>query len=119
MGTKAQTLGEQWLIHPAAAQKNTEFGYSRKDILLIGGGVFGAGIAAYYGLQAAGLEPGIAGNFVQFGIFVLFCVGWIASYLYRVLNKVCAACCPPCWAWTLSDRACCAGHDIHKAAGCI
>ena len=32
----------------------------------------------------------MAGNFVQFGIFVFFCVGWIASYLYRVLNKVCA-----------------------------
>ena len=71
-------------------QKNTEFGYSRKDILLIGGGIFALGYGSYYGLQAAGVEPGMAGNFVQFGIFVFFCVGWIASYLFRVLNKVCA-----------------------------
>ena len=46
------------------------------------------GIGAYYGLQAVGVEPGMAGNFVQFGIFVLFSVGWISSYLIRVLNKV-------------------------------
>ena len=71
-----------------AMQYNKEFGYSRKDILLIGGGLLGLGLGAYYGLQAFGMEPGMAGNFVQFGIFVFFCVGWISSYLFRVLNKV-------------------------------
>ena len=38
-------------------------------------------------LQAVGVEPGMAGNFVQFGIFVFFVVGWIASYILRVVNK--------------------------------
>lgn len=32
-------------------QKNTEFGYSRKDIILIGAGLIGFGFALYYGLQ--------------------------------------------------------------------
>lgn len=32
-------------------QKSTEFGYSRKDVILIGGGLIGAGYALYYGLQ--------------------------------------------------------------------
>ena len=48
----------------------------------------GLGLGSYYGLQAFGMEPGMAGNFVQFGIFVFFCVGYISSYLFRVLNKV-------------------------------
>lgn len=33
-------------------QKNTEFGYSRKDVIIIGVGLIGAGYALYYGLQA-------------------------------------------------------------------
>ena len=32
-------------------QRNTEFGYSRKDVILIGAGMIGAGYALYYGLQ--------------------------------------------------------------------
>ena len=36
---------------PSPVQRNTEFGYSRKDVMLIGGGLTGAGFALYYGLQ--------------------------------------------------------------------
>jgi hypothetical protein len=67
---------------------NTEFGYSRKDIFLIGAGLIGLGYAMYYGLQATGMEPGIAGNWVQAIIFLGICVGWVSTYLYRVATKV-------------------------------
>lgn len=52
------------------SRKNTEFGYSRKDILLIGAGLIALGYAMYYGLQAAGMEAGMAGNWVQLTIFL-------------------------------------------------
>ncbi|PRW05792.1 cytosolic phosphoglucose isomerase isoform A [Chlorella sorokiniana] len=68
-------------------KRNTEFGYSRKDVILIGAGMIGAGYAMYYGLQATGMEPGIAGNWAQFIIFVGLCFGWVGSYLYRVATK--------------------------------
>lgn len=42
----------------------------------------------YYGLQATGMDAGMAGNFVQLIIFLGICVGWIGSYLFRVANKV-------------------------------
>jgi hypothetical protein len=65
-----------------------EFGYSRKDVMLIGGGLIALGYAMYYGLQATGMEPGMAGNWVQLIIFLGICVGWISSYLFRVATKV-------------------------------
>ena len=68
-------------------QYNTEFGYSRKDIILIGVGLIALGYALYYGLQAGGMDPGMAGNYVQLVIFLGICVGWIGSYLYRVSTK--------------------------------
>lgn len=37
--------------NPLSSQRNTEFGYSRKDVILIGAGMIGAGYAMYYGLQ--------------------------------------------------------------------
>lgn len=67
---------------------NTEFGYSRKDIFLIGAGLIGLGYAMYYGLQAAGMDAGMAGNWVQLIIFLGICVGWVSTYLYRVATKV-------------------------------
>ncbi|KAK9824533.1 hypothetical protein WJX72_011140 [[Myrmecia] bisecta] len=69
------------------SKKSTEFGYSRKDVLLIGGGLIGLGYAMYYGLQAIGVSPGMAGNVVQLVIFLGICIGWISSYLFRVANK--------------------------------
>ncbi|KAL3160673.1 hypothetical protein ABBQ32_010588 [Trebouxia sp. C0010 RCD-2024] len=68
-------------------QKSTEFGYSRKDVILIGAGIFGGGIAMYYGLQAGGVSAGMAGNFVQLFVVLGLCVGWIGSYIFRVANK--------------------------------
>lgn len=64
-----------------------EFGYTRKDVLLIGAGVFALGYAMYYGLQAAGVEQGMAGNYVQLIIFCALCFGWVGSYLWRVASK--------------------------------
>lgn len=36
---------------PPLPLQNTEFGYSRKDIILLGVGLIGLGYALYYGLQ--------------------------------------------------------------------
>ena len=76
---------------PRAQLKKTppqiEFGYTRKDVILIGAGVFAAGYAMYYGLQAAGVEQGMAGNYVQLIIFCFLCFGWVGSYLWRVASK--------------------------------
>jgi hypothetical protein len=67
---------------------NTEFGYSRKDVILIGAAIFAAGYGLYYGLQFAfGMEPGIAGNYVQLIVVLGLCLGWIGSYLWRVATK--------------------------------
>eukprot|EP01025_Chloroclados_australasicus_P022602 TRINITY_DN23217_c0_g1_i2.p2 TRINITY_DN23217_c0_g1~~TRINITY_DN23217_c0_g1_i2.p2 ORF type:complete len:164 (-),score=17.41 TRINITY_DN23217_c0_g1_i2:84-575(-) len=66
---------------------NKEFGYSRKDVILIGVGLIGLGYGLYYGLQAFGVEPLTAGNLTQLIIFVGMCVGWIGSYLFRVSTK--------------------------------
>uniref|UniRef100_A0A7S0RIX4 Uncharacterized protein n=1 Tax=Chlamydomonas leiostraca TaxID=1034604 RepID=A0A7S0RIX4_9CHLO len=66
---------------------NKEFGYSRKDIILIGAGLIGLGYALYYGLQAGGMEAGMAGNWVQLIIFMGICVGWVSTYLFRVATK--------------------------------
>lgn len=68
-------------------QYNTEFGYSRKDIILIGVGLIGLGYILYYGLQAYGMDAAMAGNWVQLIIFLGICVGWIGSYLFRVATK--------------------------------
>lgn len=68
-------------------QRNTEFGYSRKDVILIGLGLIGLGYVMYYGLQAAGMDAGMAGNWVQLVIFLGICVGWVGSYLWRVATK--------------------------------
>lgn len=67
---------------------NTEFGYSRKDVLLIIVGLIGLGVVMYEGLQAMGMDAGIAGNWVQATIFLGICVGWVSTYLWRVANKV-------------------------------
>eukprot|EP00878_Enallax_costatus_P020079 GHUV01021210.1.p3 GENE.GHUV01021210.1~~GHUV01021210.1.p3 ORF type:complete len:171 (+),score=63.46 GHUV01021210.1:411-923(+) len=66
---------------------NKEFGYSRKDVLIIIVALIALGVFMYEGLQAAGMSPGMAGNWVQLLIFLGICVGWVSTYLYRVANK--------------------------------
>ena len=72
-------------------QYNQEFGYSRKDVLLIGLAFIGVGYALYYGAQAVGIEATTAGNYVQLLIFLIICVGYISTYIFRVANKVSGA----------------------------
>ena len=51
----------------------------------------------YYGLQAAGVSPGYAGNYVQLFVVLGLCVGWIGSYIFRVANKVIKTTCLCRW----------------------
>lgn len=77
--TQAQPEGQ-----PATTK---EFGYTRKDVMIITFGLIALGYAMYYGLQAMGMEPGYAGNWVQLTIFLGICIGWVSTYLYRVATK--------------------------------
>lgn len=71
---------------------DVQFGYTRKDVILLGGGVFGVGYGLYYGLQAAGFDALVAGNIVQIFVFLGIGVGYISTYIFRVANKVCILC---------------------------
>lgn len=71
-----------------AVQYNKDFGYSRKDVILIGVGIIALGYAMYYGAQAVGIEANAAGNYVQLFIFLVICVGYVSTYIFRVANKV-------------------------------
>ncbi|CAK0787782.1 hypothetical protein CVIRNUC_011004 [Coccomyxa viridis] len=72
-----------------SGQKNgaTPFGYTRKDVILLGVGILGFGYALYYGLQAAGYDALVAGNSVQIFVFLGIGVGYISTYIFRVANK--------------------------------
>jgi hypothetical protein len=74
-------------VKPRTSVYGTEFGYTRKDIFLLGFGLIGLGYVMYYGLQAIGMEPGMAGNWVQLLIFLGICVGYVSTYVYRVATK--------------------------------
>lgn len=65
-----------------------EFGYTRKDILILTFGLLVLGYALYYGAQAFGVEAIQAGNYVQMFIFLVICVGYTSTYIFRVANKV-------------------------------
>ena len=85
----AASAGEKEQDEPAVTY-NKEFGYSRKDVLLIGVSLIAFGYALYYGLQATGLDPMMAGNVPQLIIIVGLCILWVGSYVFRVMNKVSA-----------------------------
>lgn len=65
-----------------------EFGYSRKDVILLCTLPLIGGYATYYGLQKfLGLNPIQAGNYVQVIFVFILCVGWCGTYLFRVGTK--------------------------------
>ncbi|XP_043693499.1 uncharacterized protein LOC122643978 isoform X2 [Telopea speciosissima] len=63
------------------------FGYSRKDVLLIGLGVTVFGIGLKSGLEFIGVDPLQAGNVVQLVMVLGLTIGWISTYIFRVSNK--------------------------------
>ncbi|KAF8398170.1 hypothetical protein HHK36_017096 [Tetracentron sinense] len=63
------------------------FGYTRKDVLLIGLGVTGLGVGLKSGLEFVGVDPLQAGNVVQLVMVLGLTVGWISTYIFRVSNK--------------------------------
>ncbi|KAK1318244.1 hypothetical protein QJS10_CPB04g00523 [Acorus calamus] len=63
------------------------FGYSRKDVLLIGLGVTVIGVGLKSGLEFFGVDPLQAGNVVQLVLVLGVTVGWISTYIFRVSNK--------------------------------
>jgi len=72
----------------ASGGGDVPFGYTRKDVMLIGGGLTGAGYGAYYGLQSvAGLDAVQAGNAVQLTFVLGLTLAWVGSYVARVFNK--------------------------------
>ncbi|KAJ3668992.1 hypothetical protein LUZ60_010942 [Juncus effusus] len=68
-------------------EEKVPFGYSRKDVILIGFGVLLAGYGIKYGLEFVGVDPLQAGNVVQLIIVLGLTIGWISTYMFRVANK--------------------------------
>ncbi|KAI4365809.1 hypothetical protein MLD38_021764 [Melastoma candidum] len=68
-------------------KEKTPFGYTRKDVLLIGLGVTVLGVGLKSGLEFAGVDPLQAGNVVQLVLVLGLTVGWISTYIFRVSNK--------------------------------
>jgi hypothetical protein len=64
-----------------------EFGYSRKDVILIGVGVTLLGVGLKSGLEFYGVDPLQAGNVVQLVLVLGLTIGWISTYIFRVSNK--------------------------------
>ncbi|KAL3337078.1 hypothetical protein AABB24_029638 [Solanum stoloniferum] len=71
----------------ALGQEKTPFGYTRKDVLLIGVGVTLLGVGLKSGLEFLGFDPLQAGNVVQLVLVLGLTVGWISTYIFRVSNK--------------------------------
>ncbi|XP_057791523.1 uncharacterized protein LOC131008606 isoform X2 [Salvia miltiorrhiza] len=67
--------------------EKTPFGYSRKDVILIGVGLTAAGIGLKSGLEYIGVDPLQAGNVVQLVLVLGLTIGWISTYIFRVSNK--------------------------------
>ncbi|WOG97199.1 hypothetical protein DCAR_0416539 [Daucus carota subsp. sativus] len=68
-------------------QGKVPFGYTRKDVILIGVGVTVGGIALESGLEYLGVDPLQAGNVVQLVLVLGLTIGWISTYIFRVSNK--------------------------------
>ncbi|MED6156037.1 hypothetical protein PIB30_010962 [Stylosanthes scabra] len=72
---------------PSPQAQKTPFGYTRKDVLLIGLGVTFLGVALKTGLEFVGVDPLQAGNVVQLVLVLGLTIGWISTYIFRVSNK--------------------------------
>ncbi|EFJ21764.1 hypothetical protein SELMODRAFT_176005 [Selaginella moellendorffii] len=70
-----------------ATEDKPAFGYTRKDVLLIGIGITIFGFGLKSGLELIGLDSLKAGNVVQLVMVLGLTVGWILSYVLRVSNK--------------------------------
>ncbi|ONK61666.1 uncharacterized protein A4U43_C08F32320 [Asparagus officinalis] len=68
-------------------RENVPFGYSRKDVLLIGLGLTVLGVGLKSGLEFVGVDPLQAGNVVQLVLVLGLTIGWISTYMFRVSNK--------------------------------
>merc|ERR1712224_39429 len=66
---------------------HSEFGYNRKDVLLIGAALISIGYFMSYVLQIFGIEAGLAGNWAQLTIFLGICICWVSTYFLRVARK--------------------------------
>lgn len=69
------------------ADEKTPFGYTRKDVLLIGLGLTVVGVGLKYGLEFVGVDSLKAGNVVQLVMVLGLTVGWISTYVFRVSTK--------------------------------
>ncbi|CAL1368951.1 unnamed protein product [Linum trigynum] len=65
----------------------TPFGYTRKDVILIGVGLTLLGYGMKSGLEYVGVDSLQAGNVVEVLLVLGLTVGWIFSYIFRVSNK--------------------------------
>merc|ERR1711977_614018 len=89
-GAKERQARDRVVVCSAEDDENevVEFGYNRKDVILICTVPLVGGYLTYYGLQKLfGLNPIEAGNYVQVIFVFILCVGWCATYLFRVGTK--------------------------------
>mmetsp|Transcript_12306 Transcript_12306/g.44874 ORF Transcript_12306/g.44874 Transcript_12306/m.44874 type:complete len:200 (+) Transcript_12306:59-658(+) len=70
-----------------APAKNTEFGRSRKDVLIISFGITVVGYALKTGLTVAGVDEIQAGNWTTAFVMVAILMGYLSTYLFRVGRK--------------------------------
>lgn len=69
------------------ADEKTPFGYTRKDVLLVGLGLIVGGVGLKFGLEFVGVDSLRAGNVVQLVMVFGLTVGWISTYVFRVSTK--------------------------------
>lgn len=70
-----------------ATDEKVPFGYTRKDVLLIGLGLTVFGVGLKYGLEFVGVDPLKAGNVVQLVMVLGLTIGWVSTYIFRVSSK--------------------------------
>lgn len=64
-----------------------EFGYTRKDAIIIGVVLIASGYGLKWGLELAGVPDLQAGVYAEMAVFLLLCFGWVSTYIFRVATK--------------------------------